>query len=169
MNYSDINNLKPYKLIENDPKKPKICYKFSHLIKLNDTKDKIIINDIQTQIFEPIITLSTNTDYLRDLKRDSFAILKFIEDNNELTDNCVDADTKEDKHTQANIVILKLAKISKELNNNNVNDVNLLQEHDRLKTITNRIFNHSLFGGFNKELTVEIYEYLLKNYHVSLK
>jgi hypothetical protein len=157
-NWIDINDIRAYKA-KSDNKQN--CYKFTHLIKINNNNN-IIVNDNPKE-YIPVLTLSTNTDYKRDLVRDSFAILKFIEDNNDLTDNCVESFSRDNKKTQLNITLLKLANISQKINNGN-KDLNLLYEYSRLIQIVKRIFRSSLIGGLKNELNVEIYEYMLKNY-----
>jgi hypothetical protein len=158
--FLDINTINSFNAKNN---KIHNCYKFTHLIKIRNKKinnNVIIVNNKPTE-YMPVLTLSTNTDYSRNLKRDSFAILKFIEDINPLTDSCVEKDSRDEKNSIIHRSILKLAEQSHKLNTTTTSlDTDLLQEHAKLKDITNKF----LTGGKNKELNIEIYEYLLKNY-----
>ena len=152
--FTDINAYYPFNSKINLISKN--CYKFNHLIKLN--KDgHITVNDHPFDFF-PILTLSTNTDFNRDLKRDSFAILKFNNDISNLTDSCVDADSDEENNIQLNNIIIKLAKIS-----NNYRDEQK-SEYDRLINLSKKKIG--ITGGVIKlnELNIEIYEFLLQGY-----
>jgi hypothetical protein len=169
-NFIDINTIKPYRASSD---KDYNCYKFTHLIKIhNESKNDnvIIVNDNKITKFMPVLTLSTNTDTGRDLKRDSFAILKFIEDN-DIINNCVEIDSDDEKFVHSirglpkdeilKKTILELAKESSKLNNSKINS-NI--KHNELK---NNI--HKNINNINKEeLNVEIYEFLLKNYSENL-
>jgi hypothetical protein len=182
-NFIDINTIKPYKYngiywnrtdgIFNlyDSKGKKIprtyegksinCYKFSHLIKLKSDNTRIKVNTSPNE-YLPIVTISTNTDTGRDLTKDSFTILKFIEDNNDLTDKCVDSDSPEENIVQLNGMIIKLA-----IESNNINTTvgtNIDKYNKLLKLIKNESIKRKLNGGANKELNLEIYEFTLKNY-----
>jgi len=185
--FTDINTIKPYKYngiywnrtdgIFNlyDSKGKKIprtyedksinCYKFSHLIKLKSDNTRIKVNTSPNE-YLPIVTISTNTDTGRDLTKDSFTILKFIEDNNDLTDKCVDSDSPEENIVQLNRMILKLAKESNKINT--TVGTNMDKYNKLLELIKNDSIKRKLNGGANKELNLEIYEFTLKNYTNSL-
>lgn len=51
----------------------------------------------------PVITISTNTDYKRNLIRDSFSILKFTNDYELDTIDCVEPNSDEETSLQENI------------------------------------------------------------------
>jgi len=51
----------------------------------------------------PVITISTNTDYKRNLIRDSFCILKFTNDYELDTIDCVEPNSDEETSLQENI------------------------------------------------------------------
>jgi hypothetical protein len=170
-NFIDINTIKPYRAFSD---KDYNCYKFTHLIKIQNKSPNdnvIIVNDNKSSEFMPVLTLSTNTDYGRDLKRDSFAILKFIEDN-DIINNCVEIDSEDEKFVHSirglpryqilKKTILELAKESSKLNNLKINS-NI--RHNELKNNIHKNINNII----KKELNVEIYEFLLKNYSDSIR
>lgn len=152
--FTDINSLTPFN--SNKSSNFKNCYKFNHLIKLNNM-DNLLINDHPDE-FLPILTLSTNTDAGRDLKRDSFAILKFYNEIDNLTDGCVDDSSDDENNIQINNLITKLSKIS-----NNYKD-ELKSEYDRLIYLCKNKLG--ITGGNMKlnELNIEIYEFLIQGY-----
>ena len=97
--FVNINDVEPY----NVPKTAKtVCYGYTHLIKLQDNGN-ININNIDADIFIPVITISTNTDYGRNLVRDSFTILKFKEEFDPETQGCVDENSEDEIKIQENI------------------------------------------------------------------
>jgi hypothetical protein len=81
-NLVNINDLPPY-----DKKPNTVCYGYTHLIEVKDNNLKIDEQDASS--FLPVITISTNTDYLKGLVRDSFSILKFTNEVNE-KQKCID-------------------------------------------------------------------------------
>ena len=64
----NINDI-PRRIIKNNK------FDYSHIININE--NNIFINDQKNDTVLPVITLSTNTDFGRDLIRDSFSILCF--------------------------------------------------------------------------------------------
>ena len=95
----DINTVPPHdSLTVNN----KVCYGYTNLIKLDDSGN-LVINDIDASIYIPVITISTNTDLGRDLTRDCFTILKFIEEFNPEIRGCVEEKTKEETDIKRNI------------------------------------------------------------------
>jgi hypothetical protein len=74
--FININDLPPYNDRDN-----MVCHGYSHLIELKD--NILIIDDQDASSFLPVITISTNTDFNKNLVRDSFTILKFTNESNE--------------------------------------------------------------------------------------
>ena len=157
--FTNINDIEPYKYNNRSFLGKSInCYKFSHLIK--NRGNFIVVNDDPTE-YLPIVTISTNTDAGRDLTKDSFALLKFIEDNNDLLNKCVDSDSPDENTLIFNNLILKLAKESYKVNNR-ISDANI-DKHNRLIELIRTNFT-KLKGGVTNQLNLEIYEYKLQNY-----
>jgi len=157
--FTNINDIEPYKYNNRSFLGKSInCYKFSHLIK--NRGNYIVVNDHSTE-YLPIVTISTNTDTGRDLTKDSFALLKFIEDNNDLLNKCVDSDSPDENTLIFNNLILKLAKESYKVNNR-ISDANI-DKHNRLIELIRTNFT-KLKGGVTNQLNLEIYEYKLQNY-----
>jgi hypothetical protein len=157
--FTNINDIKPYKYNNLSLLGKSInCYKFSHLIK--NRGNYIVVNDDPTE-YLPIVTISTNTDAGRNLTKDSFALLKFIEDNNDLLNKCVDSDSPDENTLIFNNLILKLAKESYKVNNR-ISDANI-DKYNRLKELIRTNFT-KLKGGVTNQLNLEIYEYKLQNY-----
>jgi hypothetical protein len=157
MSFTDINNLTPFNsknILGN-----KNCYGFNHLIKLN-RNGNIIVNDNPDE-FLPILTLSTNTDAGRDLKSDSFAILKFENDINTNFIGCVDSDSDDEYELKLKRSIYNLAKMSYYINNKLSNDTYL---HNFLKQNCLSKIQSKKGGSKINELNLEIYEFLLKGY-----
>jgi len=156
--FIDINTIKPYKYNNSSFLGKSInCHKFSYLIKNNG--NYIIVND-DSKKYLPVVTISTNTDAGRTLNRDSFAILKFIEDNNDLFNKCVDSESLDEKTIILNKLIFKLAKESYKINNG-ISDSK--DKYNKLKELICLNIG-KLKGGAKNELNLEIYEYKLKNY-----
>lgn len=101
--FTDINQVARPGLID-----PYICYGFTDLITVDN--DKLKINDT-TLDFITVVTISTNTDYNRNLDRDSFTILKFIK-NNIPTQKCVNIGSSEETQIKEEIKKLKLPVVS---------------------------------------------------------
>ena len=125
---------------------------------MDASNKNILVNDHRIN-FLPVITLSTNTDYGRDLTRDSFAIMQFKNTSNDLTDSCVDSDSKDEKKIQINNILLKLAKESSLINNSKKSDKD---EYYRLIDVFKR--NTGITGGAKNNLNILIYEFILKGY-----
>lgn len=159
----NINNSPPYKAIL---RKNNVCHKMTHIIKIDDYDEKkkingnIYLNNDKTNKYGPVVTLSTNTDSGRNLSRDSFGIIKFIDDTDDLVDKCVECDSDDEKEIKKN---KKLSKINR-LKNTILNLVdesikgNNLYKHSELKQYISKFFYP------NEILTLEIYEFLLKDY-----
>jgi hypothetical protein len=79
-----------------------VCYGYTHLIKLQDNGN-MNINNQDDDTFIPVITISTNTDFGRNLVRDSFTILKFIEDFDPEIQGCVEENSDEELKIKTNI------------------------------------------------------------------
>lgn len=79
--------------------KNKVCYGYTHKITLSNTTDvnHMLINNKKGVGYIPVITISTNTDFGRDLTRDSFTILKFIEEFNPEIQGCVEANSEDER------------------------------------------------------------------------
>ena len=75
------------------------CKRFTHLINVSNENEhpNVIINKQEYLDLLPVITLSTNTDYGRELTKDSFAILKFIENPEDLLNSCYEETNAEEK------------------------------------------------------------------------
>lgn len=89
----DINELSPSNINK--------CYGYTHLIK--NINYYLNINNVDIDDILPVVTISTNTDTGRDLNRDSFAILKFIEIFNPEIQGCVEEKSEEDIRISENI------------------------------------------------------------------
>ena len=97
----NINDYQPYGTTGLPSPFPDInCYKFTHLITINEATGHLLINSQDDNIL-PVITLSTNTDYNRNLSKDSFAILKYNKDNDDTIDKCVIAGSLEEQSLKA--------------------------------------------------------------------
>jgi hypothetical protein len=83
----DINSLPAFGTTQANLADIVHCYKFTHVIGINDAQNTVINNIPYADVF-PVITLSTNTDSGRDLTYDSFGILKFRNENL-AENNCV--------------------------------------------------------------------------------
>ena len=97
--FLNINDIDPYDV--GRPNKM-VCYGYTHIIKLTHDK-KIQINELGPSNLLPVITISTNTDLGRDLTRDSFTILKFIEEFNSDIQGCVEENSDSESIIKANI------------------------------------------------------------------
>jgi hypothetical protein len=75
------------------------CKRFTHLINVSSENEhpNVIINKTEYLDLLPVITLSTNTDLQRELTKDSFAILKFIENPEDLLNSCYEETNAEEK------------------------------------------------------------------------
>jgi hypothetical protein len=114
--FTDINTLPVYKL--NNKQDDKVnCYKFTHLLRLENNKIKVNDNDVNVDDFLKVLTISTNTDTGRELEKDSFVILKYIEEYNHNLDRCVISESDDEENIKINRNIYKLAKLSHEINN----------------------------------------------------
>ena len=97
--FLNINDIDP---IDATRQNKTVCYGYTHIIKLTDDK-KIQINDLEPIDLLPVITISTNTDYKRNLTRDSFTILKFIEEFNPNIQGCVEENSVSELRIKNNI------------------------------------------------------------------
>jgi hypothetical protein len=95
--FIDINKVPPH-----DSGNKKSCYGYTNLIKLSDTGG-LNINGIDNKMFMPVITISTNTDLGRDLVRDSFTILKFVEEFNPDIQGCVEEGSEDEDRIKTNL------------------------------------------------------------------
>jgi len=93
--FTDINQIARPGMTE-----PYICYGYTDLITIDNNKLKI--NDTSLDDFITIVTISTNTDYERNLNRDSFTILKFIK-NNKAIQKCVNIGSPEETQIKKEI------------------------------------------------------------------
>lgn len=109
--FININNIEPYNVSKTTNT---VCYGYTHLIKLQENGN-LNINNIDTDIFLPVVTVSTNTDLGRNLVRDSFSILKFIEEFNSDIQGCVDENSEDEKKIQENIKKLFSTKTSQHI------------------------------------------------------
>ena len=165
----DINNYLSYKALQKDEI---VCYKMTHIIKVNETNNNIYLNNNFTNEFGPVVTLSTNTDFERDLNRDSFGIIKFIDETDNWVDGCVISDSgsevkarenkKLSKINRLKNQILSLTNDSIEINKFSISTeqsfkINVLQRHSNKKQYINKYFYPP------EILNLEIYEFLLKN------
>ena len=98
-NFININDVAPYNISRSGGI---VCYGYTHLIKLQDNGN-MNINNIDADIYIPVVTISTNTDLGRNLVRDSFTILKFMEEFNSETQGCVEENSEDEKIIQQNI------------------------------------------------------------------
>jgi len=157
----DINNYLSYKAFK---MKDTVCYKMTHIIKVNETNGNIYLNNNFTEEFGPVVTLSTNTDFERDLNRDSFGIIKFIDETDDLVDKCVGSGTFGEEYAKENKKLSKINRLKKQicsLTDTSIkinNSTNALERHSKLKEYINKYFYPP------EILNLEIYEFLLKNY-----
>jgi len=98
-NFTDVNEFAPFGIATKTVGNKYHCYKFSHLITVDEHSGDLLVNEQADNIL-PVITLSTNTDKGRDLAKDSFGILKFTLDINPENDNCVIAGSPQEKALQ---------------------------------------------------------------------
>jgi hypothetical protein len=98
-NFNDVNEFAPFGIANKIAGNKYHCYKFSHLITVNEHSGDLLVNEQADNIL-PVITLSTNTDKGRDLAKDSFAILKYTLDINPENDNCVIAGSPQERALQ---------------------------------------------------------------------
>ena len=98
-NFTDVNEFAPFGIANKIAGNKYHCYKFSHLITVNEHSGDLLVNEQADNIL-PVITLSTNTDKERDLAKDSFGILKYTLDINPENDNCVIAGSPQEKALQ---------------------------------------------------------------------
>jgi hypothetical protein len=98
-NFTDVNKFAPFGIASKTAGKKYHCYKFSHLITVDEYSGDLLVNEQADNIL-PVITLSTNTDKGRDLAKDSFGILKFTLDINPENDNCVIAGSQQERALQ---------------------------------------------------------------------
>lgn len=153
----DINNFIPYNGIN---VKDSVCHKMTYIIKVDETNGMIYLNNDKTNKFGAVVTLSTNTDVGRNLNRDSFGILKFIDETDDLVDRCVESDSEDEKEIRKNKKLTKIQRLKNTIinlaeksNKNNNSEKNL-----ELKQYINKYFYPT------EILNLEIYEFLLKNY-----
>ena len=99
--FTNINFLQAIGIANPDLTQKIHCYKFTHLIKVNPDGN-LNINNISFNDLLPVITISTNTDKGRNLAKDSFVILKYIEDFNPDLDGCAVVDSIEEKRIKKN-------------------------------------------------------------------
>jgi hypothetical protein len=97
--FTDVNEYAPFGIANKTIDTKYHCYKFSHLITVDEHSGDLLVNEQADNIL-PVITLSTNTDKGRDLAKDSFGILKFTLEINPENDNCVIAGSSEEKALQ---------------------------------------------------------------------
>jgi hypothetical protein len=95
--FIDINTVPPHNIGNK-----KSCYGYTNLIKLSNTGG-LNINGIDNKMFIPVITISTNTDFGRDLIRDSFTILKFVEEFNPDIQGCVEEGSEDEDRIKENL------------------------------------------------------------------
>jgi len=98
-NFTDVNEFAPFGIANKIRGNKYHCYKFSHLITVDEYSGDLLINEQADNIL-PVITLSTNTDKGRDLAKDSFGILKYTLDINPENDNCVIAGSPQERALQ---------------------------------------------------------------------
>jgi len=104
--FININNLQAIGIANPDLNQKIHCYKFTHLITVNQT-GLLDINHNSYSDLLPVITISTNTDKGRDLAKDSFVILKYFEDFNPALDGCAIVDSDEEKLIKKNRFMTK--------------------------------------------------------------
>ena len=97
--FTDINEYAPFGVATKTVDTNYHCYKFSHLITVDEHSGDLLVNE-QADNSLPVITLSTNTDKGRDLAKDSFGILKYTLDINPENDNCVIAGSPQERALQ---------------------------------------------------------------------
>lgn len=98
-NFTDVNEFAPFGIASKTRGKKYHCYKFSHLITVDELSGDLLVNEQADNIL-PVITLSTNTDKGRDLAKDSFGILKYTLEINPENDNCVIAGSPQERALQ---------------------------------------------------------------------
>lgn len=98
-NFTDVNEFAPFGIASKTRGKKYHCYKFSHLITVDEYSGDLLVNEQASNIL-PVITLSTNTDKGRDLAKDSFGILKYTLEINPENDNCVIAGSPQERALQ---------------------------------------------------------------------
>ena len=151
----DINHCPPYKGIERDNN---VCHKMTHIIKVK-SNGMIYLNNDERIEFGPTVTLSTNTDFGRPLNRDSFGILKFVDETDDLVDRCVESDSEDEKEIRKNKKLTKIQRLKNTISNLVNESIN--NNHEKcceLKQYINKYFYPT------EVLNLEIYEFLLKNY-----
>jgi hypothetical protein len=99
--FLNINELQAIGIANPDLTQKIHCYKFTHLIKV-DPAGNLNINHTSIPNLLPVVTISTNTDKGRNLAKDSFVILKYIEDYNPALDGCAVVDSIEEKRIKKN-------------------------------------------------------------------
>ena len=99
------------------------CKRFTHLINVSNENEhpNVVINKQEYLKLLPVITLSTNTDYGRELTKDSFTILKFIENPEDLLNSCYDETNKVEKEVADNnyLKYLSIARKKSVIDRNN--------------------------------------------------
>lgn len=151
----DINHCPPYKGIERENN---VCHKMTHIIKVK-SNGMIYLNNDESIEFGPTVTLSTNTDFGRNLNRDSFGILKFVDETDDLVDRCVESDSEDEKEIRKNKKLTKIQRLKNTISNLANESIN--NNHEKcceLKQYINKYFYPT------EVLNLEIYEFLLKNY-----
>ena len=98
-NFTDVNEFAPFGIANKIAGNKYHCYKFSHLITVDEHSGDLLVNEQADNIL-PVITLSTNTDKGRDLAKDSFGILKYTLEINTENDNCVIAGSPQERALQ---------------------------------------------------------------------
>lgn len=98
-NFTDVNEFAPFGIANKIAGNKYHCYKFSHLITVDEHTGDLLVNEQADNIL-PVITLSTNTDKGRDLAKDSFGILKYTLHINSENDNCVIAGSPHERALQ---------------------------------------------------------------------
>ena len=97
--FTDIKSLPTYRRadVNNDIQ----CYGFTHKITVN-AANKIIVNDLVDRPFIKVLTISNNTDVMRELDRDSYAILRYTDSYDHELNRCVLPDSDEDSLIKTN-------------------------------------------------------------------
>jgi hypothetical protein len=123
--FTNINSLPAFnqEVVNNDVE----CYKFTHLIKV--IENEIIVNNNVRNPFIKVLTISNNTDLKRDLDRDSYVILKYIEEFELNYDSCILKGTDDEK-------TIKFNKITRAINNIiSIEDIRLIKEINEMYNV----------------------------------
>jgi hypothetical protein len=112
--FKNINDYQAFGIANSNLALKVHCYKFTHLITVNP-EHYLNINGNPIPELLPVITVSTNTDTGRNLSKDSFVILKYIEDFNQDLDGCAIVDSDEEKQIIKNRILNRVTLLNKEL------------------------------------------------------